>query len=81
MIQETEQLQSASRSRAPAMLRARTLRLVGWTLLLLSLAVLAFHILWMWRRLGSVAPIVAAALSLDAFVGIGLIIAGNKKRD
>lgn len=59
-------------------LRERTLRIAGWTLLLLSLVLLAFHVLWMWKRLGHVAPIVAAAIAMDAVVGVGLIIAGSR---
>jgi hypothetical protein len=52
----------------------------GWTLLLLSLGMLSFHALWMWKHMGRAAPFVAVAFVLDALVGIGLIYAGNKLR-
>jgi hypothetical protein len=64
----TEQLQAAKPVSLP------------WTLLILSLCLLTFHMLWMWRRLGSGAPLVGIGLLIDAFVGIGLIIAGRKSR-
>ncbi len=75
---ETEQLEQTKITPTPALLRARVLRLSGWALLLLSLVLLGFHVLWMWQRLGRGALLVAIALSMDALVGLGLIMAGNK---
>ncbi len=67
-------------TRAPALLRSRVLLTIGWTLLLLSLALFAFHMLWMWKRMAAGAPMVAVGLGMDALVGLGLIIAGVRAR-
>ena len=62
------------------LLRARVLLTLGWTLLGLSLVLLGFQVLWMWHRMGSGALIVSIGLSMDALVGLGLIIADNRAR-
>ncbi len=66
--------------KVPLMLRSRALRSLGWTLLLLALVLLSFHVLWMWHRLGRGAWLVAIGLGMDALVGLGLIWAGNRAK-
>lgn len=76
---ESQQLETKG-STTPLVMRARLLTTVGWALLVLSLGMLTFHALWMWKRMGRGAPFVAIALGLDALVAVGLIYAGNKLR-
>jgi hypothetical protein len=77
---ETQQVQAdgIKVAKDPLVLRSRVLRTLGWTLLVLSLALLSFHVLWMWKRMGTGAPLVGIGLLLDALVGVGLIIVGNR---
>jgi hypothetical protein len=76
-MQEAEETKTA----VPLMFRARVFLILGWTLLVLSLAFLAIDVLWMWRMLGNrAAPLVAIGLLMDAIVGLGLIIAGHRIR-
>lgn len=77
---QVQQLDSTKSTRPPALLRSRVLLIVGWALMLLSLALLGFHMLWMWKRMGTGAPMVAVALGLDALVGLGLIITVYRTR-
>lgn len=77
---ETVPLEEVKKAQAPVFLRSRVLTIAGWTLLFFSLALLCLHVLWMWTRMGSSAPLVAFGLFMDALVGLGLIIAGNKIR-
>jgi uncharacterized membrane protein YidH (DUF202 family) len=79
-VPQTEPVEDTSTVKSPLARRARPLLIVGWTLLILALGMLSFQALWMWKRMGRGAPIVAIALVLDALVGIGLIYAGNKLR-
>lgn len=65
---------------APPQLRSRVLLTLGWALLTLSLALLSFHLLWMWKRMGTGAPLVAVGLIMDALVGAGLIVIGKRAR-
>jgi len=74
------QTEAGTEVRLPLMLRSRVLLSLGWTLLVLALAMLSFHVLWMWNRLGKGAWLVAVGLGMDALVGIGLIWAGNRAR-
>lgn len=78
-----EQIETAQQTRiepAPLLLRAKALSVLGWSLLILSLVLLTFHVLWMWKRMGSGAPLVAVGLIMDAFVGIGMIFAATRLR-
>ena len=77
---ETQELDHTTRPRTPAFLQARVLTGLGWTLLSFSVVLFVFHLLWMWRRMGSGAPMVAIGLAMEAVVGIGLIIAGKHAR-
>ncbi|ABF42700.1 hypothetical protein Acid345_3699 [Candidatus Koribacter versatilis Ellin345] len=67
-------------TKVPLVFRPRLLRSLGWTLLLLALVMLSFHVLWMWNRLGRGAWLVAIGLGMDALVGLGLIWAGNRAK-
>jgi hypothetical protein len=75
-----QQLEETKIVSAPRVLRARVLLWLGWTLLVLSLALLSFHVLWMWQRMGTGAPLVGGGLLMDALVGVGLIVAGYRAR-
>lgn len=76
-VQEAEHRVAA----APVNFRARVFVILGWTLLLISLAFLAVDVLWMWRLFGNrAAPLVAIGLLMDAIVGLALIIAGHRIR-
>ena len=77
LVTET-QLKESTATKAPLLLRSRVLKSLGWTLLLLALVMLSFHVLWMWSRLGRGAWLVAIGLGMDALVGLGLIWAGNR---
>ncbi len=72
------ELQASTDMKVPLMLRSRVLLSLGWTLLVLALVMLTFHVLWMWQRFGRGAWLVAIGLGMDALVGIGLIWAGNR---
>lgn len=78
------QLQQAAeeeKATVPLRFRARVFLILGWILLVLSLAFLAVDVLWMWRLWGNrAAPLVAVGLLMDAIVGLGLIIAGHRIR-
>ena len=78
---ELQQVEEKKIVVAPALFRARTLTILGWGLLVLSLAFLAIDLGWMWRYVGNrVAPLVAVGLVMDAVVGFALIIAGHRIR-
>jgi hypothetical protein len=79
-MQETEPEQETRIVPAPMLLRSKVLFLLGWSLLLLSVVLLSFHMLWMWKRMGSGAPLVAVGLFMDALVGIGMIVAAGRVR-
>ncbi len=74
------QIEAGTNARVPLMLRSRALLVLGWTLLVLALVMLSFHVLWMWNRLGRGAWLVAIGLGMDALVGLGLIWAGNRAK-
>lgn len=76
----TQQVEETRIQSAPRVLRSRVLLWLGWTLLVLSLSLLSFHVLWMWQRMGTGAPLVAGGLLMDALVGIGLIVASHRAR-
>jgi hypothetical protein len=76
----TEQLEKTKIAPSPLILRSRMLIVLGWTLLILSAAMLVFHLLWMWKRMGTGAPLVGIGLLVDALVGIGMIIPGSRVR-
>jgi sterol desaturase/sphingolipid hydroxylase (fatty acid hydroxylase superfamily) len=77
---ETRLAEGTKVESAPVVLRSRVLLTAGWVLLILSLALLAFHVLWMWKRMGRGAPLVGIGLVMDALVGVGLMIAANRTR-
>jgi hypothetical protein len=79
-MQQTESGQQIRIVPAPVLLRSKVLFVLGWSLLILSLALLSFHMLWMWKRMGTGAPLVAVGLLMDALVGIGMIVAGARMR-
>ena len=74
------QLEAGTYGKVPVLLRSRVLLSLGWTLLVLALAMLSFHLLWMWNRLGRGAWLVAIGLAMDALVGLGLIWTGNRAK-
>lgn len=75
---EMQQAEETKITKDPAIFRARVLRTLGWTLLVLSLVLLSFHVLYMWKRMGRGAPLVGLGLFIDALVGVGLIIAAKR---
>ena len=79
-MQQIEPAQETKLAPTPVLLRSKVLFVLGWSLLVLSVALLAFHMLWMWDRMGSGAPLVAVGLLMDAIVGIGMILAAARIR-
>lgn len=79
-MQETQSVEENRIVAAPNLVRSRFLLILGWALLILSVALLAVHVLWMWKRMGAGAPLVGIGLGIDALVGLGMIIVGIRRR-
>jgi hypothetical protein len=79
-MQETQSVEATRTVVASNLVRSRFLLVLGWALLILSVALLTFHVLWMWKRMGTGAPLVGIGLVIDALVGLGMIIAGVRIR-
>lgn len=80
MVNSQLQEQPTKLAPAPAILRSSVLLIIGWSLLILSTVLLTFHVLWMWRRIGNGAPLIAIGLVMDGLVGIALIVISLRAR-
>jgi|NGEPerStandDraft_6_1074524.scaffolds.fasta_scaffold247625_2 hypothetical protein len=79
-MQETQSVEETRIVAVPNLVRSRFLLVLGWALLILSVALLTVHVIWMWKRMGTGAPLVGIGLVIDALVGLGMIIAGVRVR-
>ncbi len=79
-MQEMQSVEENRIAAAPNLARSRLLLVLGWALLILSVALLTIHVLWMWKRMGTGAPLVGIGLVIDALVGLGMVIAGVRIR-
>lgn len=79
-MQETQSVEATRIVAASNLVRSRFLLVLGWALLILSVALLTVHVLWMWKRMGTGAPLVGIGLVIDAVAGLGMIIVGIRRR-
>ena len=79
-MQETQSVEATRIVAASNLVRSRFLLVLGWALLILSVALLTVHVLWMWKRMGTGAPLVGIGLAIDALAGLGMIIVGIRRR-
>ena len=57
-MQETQSVEETRIVAVPNLVRSRFLLVLGWALLILSVALLTVHVIWMWKRMGTGAPLV-----------------------